>query len=276
LHTHEELMHIQELEKNHMTFIRALRRKVWQVQEEFELVEAGDKVLVCLSGGKDSYTMLEMLMNIKRAMNDTFEIEVFHLDQKQPGYPAHILPNYLNECGVPFKIMERNTYGVVMQKLKPEQTMCSLCSRLRRGAIYEYARQTGANKIALGHHREDVLETFFLNLFFGGKLEAMPARFLNDEGDLTVIRPLIYCPEEMIAKYAALREFPIIPCNLCGSQDNLQRGIIKEMMKNWENDYPDRYEIILTSLKNIHASHLLDTSIFDFKNSLNIIDYSRA
>jgi tRNA 2-thiocytidine biosynthesis protein TtcA len=267
-------MNIQELEKNHMTFIRALRRKVWQVQEEFELVEAGDKVLVCLSGGKDSYTMLEMLMNLKRAMNDSFEMEIFHLDQKQPGYPAYILPNYLKEYGLPFKIMERNTYGVVMQKLKPEQTMCSLCSRLRRGAIYEYARQTGANKIALGHHREDALETFFLNLFFGGKLEALPARFLNDEGDLTVIRPLIYCSEKMIAKYAVMREFPIIPCNLCGSQDNLQRGIIKEMMKSWEVQYPDRNEIILTSLKNIHASHLLDASKFDFKNSLNTIDNS--
>ncbi len=274
MQTHGEPMNIQELEKNHMTFIRALRRKVWQVQEEFELVEAGDKVLVCLSGGKDSYTMLEMLMNLKRAMNDSFEMEIFHLDQKQPGYPAYILPNYLKEYGLPFKIMERNTYGVVMQKLKPEQTMCSLCSRLRRGAIYEYARQTGANKIALGHHREDALETFFLNLFFGGKLEALPARFLNDEGDLTVIRPLIYCSEKMIAKYAVMREFPIIPCNLCGSQDNLQRGIIKEMMKSWEVQYPDRNEIILTSLKNIHASHLLDASKFDFKNSLNTIDNS--
>lgn len=259
-------MNIQELEKKHMSFIRALRRKVWQVQEEFGLVEAGDKVLVCLSGGKDSYTMLDMLMNMKRAMNDSFEIEVFHLNQKQPGYPPHILPNYLEEYGVPFKIMERNTYGVVMQKLKAEQAMCSMCSRLRRGSIYEYARQTGANKIALGHHREDVLETFFLNLFFGGKTEAMPARFLNDEGDLIVVRPLIYCPEEMIVKYAALRKFPIIPCNLCGSQPNLQRTKIKEMMKRWEVDYPDRKEIILTSLKNIHASHLMDTALYDFKN----------
>ncbi|MDZ7606571.1 MAG: tRNA 2-thiocytidine(32) synthetase TtcA [Cyclobacteriaceae bacterium] len=267
-------MNIQELEKSYMAFVRALRRKVWQVQEEFELVEAGDKVLVCLSGGKDSYTMLDMLMNMRRAMNDSFEIEVFHLDQKQPGYPAHILPNYLKEYGQPFKIMERNTYRVVMDKLKPEQTMCSLCSRLRRGTIYEYARQTGANKIALGHHREDVLETFFLNIFFGGKLEAMPARFLNDEEDLTVIRPLVYCPEEMIVKYAALREFPIIPCNLCGSQPNLQRSIIKEMMKNWEVDYPDRKEIILTSLKNIHASHLLDTSLYDFKNCSIAMDNS--
>jgi len=259
-------MDIQELEKNHMAFVRALRKKVWQVQQEFNIVEEGDKVLVCLSGGKDSYTMLDMLMNLKRAMNDSFEIEVFHLDQKQPGYPVHILPDYLNEYGVSFKIMERNTYRIVVEKLKPEQTMCSLCSRLRRGAIYEYARQTSANKIALGHHREDVLETFFMNLFFGGKLEAMPARFLNNEGDITVIRPLVYCPEDMIVKYAALREFPIIPCNLCGSQPNLQRRLIKEMMKKWEVDYPDRKEIILTSLKNIHASHLLDTSLYDFKN----------
>jgi len=259
-------MNIQELEKKHMAFVRALRKKVWQVQEEFDLVEAGDKVLVCLSGGKDSYTMLDMLMNLKRAMNDSFGIEVFHLDQKQPGYPAHILPDYLNGYDVSYKIMERNTYGIVMQKLKPEQTMCSLCSRLRRGTIYEYARQTSANKIALGHHREDVLETFFLNLFFGGKLEAMPARFLNDEGDLTVIRPLVYCPEDMIVKYAELREFPIIPCNLCGSPPNLQRSIIKEMINKWELEYPDRKEIILTSLKNIHSSHLLDTSIYDFKN----------
>lgn len=258
-------MGIKELEKLHMAFVRGLRRKVWQVQAEFGLVEPGDKVLICLSGGKDSYTMLDMLMNLKRAMNDSFEIEVFHLDQKQPGYPTGILTEYLEEYGVPYKIVERNTYRVVQEKLREEQTMCSLCSRLRRGAIYEYARNTCANKIALGHHREDVLETFFLNLFFGGKLEAMPAKFLNDNGDLTIIRPLVYCPEEMMVQYAALREFPLIPCNLCGSQPNLQRNLIKEMLKNWETDYPDRKEIILTALKNIHASHLLDIVSYDFK-----------
>ncbi len=259
-------MEINKLESSHQKLVRALRKKVWLVQEEFKLVEEGDKVLVCLSGGKDSYTMLDMLMNMRSGCGFQFEIEAFNLDQKQPGFPDDVLPKFLSEYGVPFKIMERNTYKIVTEKLTEGQTMCSLCSRLRRGAIYEYARATGANKVALGHHREDILETFFLNLFFGGKLEAMPPKFVNDSGDLMVIRPLAYCQESMIEEYANLRQFPIIPCNLCGSQPGMQRQMIKEMMKNWEKEYPDRKEIILTSLKNIHASHLYDVSIYDFRN----------
>ena len=185
-------MKIEELEKKHLKLVRNLRKKVWKVQEEFQLVEPGDKILVCLSGGKDSYTMLDMMMNIRQASECDFEIIAVNLDQKQPGFPEHVLPEFLEEYGVPYKILERNTYRIVQEKLKPNQTMCSLCSRLRRGTIYEYARDVGANKIALGHHREDVLETFFLNLFFSGKLEAMPPKYLVDDGDITVIRPLVY------------------------------------------------------------------------------------
>lgn len=254
------------MEQTHMKLVRRLRRYVWKVQEEYNLVESGDKVLVCLSGGKDSYTMLDMLVNIQQANNNSFELIAVNLDQKQPGFPAHILPQYLEAYGIEYKILEKNTYRIVKEKLNDQQTMCGLCSRLRRGTIYEYAREVGANKIALGHHREDVLETFFLNLFFGGKLEAMPPKYLTDDGTLTVIRPLVYCPEAMIQEYAGLREFPIIPCNLCGSQPKMQRQIIKKMLNDWEQEYPDRKEIIMTSLKNVHTSHLYDREKHDFQN----------
>ena len=257
-------MEIGLLEKSHMKLVRGLRRAVWKVQEEYNLVEEGDKILVCLSGGKDSYTMLDMLVNIYNAREINFEIIAVNLDQKQPGFPAHILPEYLDDFGIPYKILEKNTFRIVKEKLGDNSTMCSLCSRLRRGTIYEYAKNVGANKIALGHHREDVLETFFLNLFFGGKIETMPPKYVTDDEKLVVIRPLIYCWESRIQKYSTLREFPIIPCNLCGSQPKLQRQIIKEMLNSWEKEYPDRKEIIMTSLKNVHFSHLLDKSIFNF------------
>ncbi len=257
-------MQIEQLEKEHLKLVRRLRKHVWKVQEEFTLIQPGDKVLACLSGGKDSYTMLDMLVNIQQAFENSFEIIAVNLDQKQPDFPEDVLPRFLEEYGVAYKILEKNTYRIVKEKLGEQQTMCSLCSRLRRGTIYEYGREIGANKVALGHHREDVLETFFLNLFFGGKLEAMPPKYLTDDESLTVIRPLAYCPESMITEYAQLREFPIIPCNLCGSQPKLQRQIIKEMLNLWERDYPDRKEIIMTSLKNVHLSHLYDKSQFDF------------
>jgi tRNA 2-thiocytidine biosynthesis protein TtcA len=255
-------MQISDLEKSHIKVVRALRKHVWRVQQEFELVAPGDKILACLSGGKDSYTMLDMLVNIRNMVD--FELIAVNLDQKQPGFPEDILPAYLSDYGVEYKILEKNTYRIVTDKLDENKTMCSLCSRLRRGTIYEYARKIGANKIALGHHREDVLETFFLNLFFGGKLEAMPPKYLTDDAGLTVIRPLVYCPESLISEYASLREFPIIPCNLCGSQPKMQRQIIKDMLNAWEKDYPDRKEIIMTSLKNLHLSHLYDRKTFDF------------
>ncbi len=257
-------MEIDLLKKSHTKLIRKLRKKVWQIQEEFKLVESGDKILVCMSGGKDSYTLLDMMMNVKRGSDLNFEMVAVNLDQKQPGFPAHILPEYLIKYGVEYKILEKNTHKIVKEKLTNGQTMCSLCSRLRRGTIYEYARNIGANKIALGHHREDVLETFFLNIFFSGKIEAMPPKYINDDGDITVIRPMAYCPEPLISEYARLRDFPIIPCNLCGSQPNLQRQIIKEMLHNWEKEYPDRREIIMTALKNVHLSHLFDRRAFDF------------
>jgi tRNA 2-thiocytidine biosynthesis protein TtcA len=257
-------MRISDLEKSHTKVVRSLRKHVWRVQEEFEIVERGDKILVCLSGGKDSYTLLDMMTNIQNVVD--FEMIAVNLDQKQPGFPENVLPEFLTDYGVEYKILEKNTYRIVTEKLGPGQTMCSLCSRLRRGTLYEYAKKIGANKIALGHHREDVLETFFLNLFFGGKLESMPPKYLTDDGALTVIRPLAYSPEKMIATYAALRGFPIIPCNLCGSQPKLQRQIIKDMLNAWEKDYPDRKEIIMTSLKNVHLSHLYDRRVFDFES----------
>ena len=262
------IMEISLLEKSHMKLVRSLRRSVWNVQDEFGIVEEGDKILVCLSGGKDSYTMLDMLVNIQKGSELNFELIALNLDQKQPGFPEDILPRYLENYGIEYKILEKNTYKIVTEKLGENQTMCSLCSRLRRGTIYEYAREIGANKIALGHHREDVLETFFLNLFFGGKLETMPPKFLTDDEQITVIRPLIYCAEQLIQEYADLREFPIIPCNLCGSQPKMQRQMIKEMLNAWEKEYPDRKEIMMTSLKNVHPSHLLDKSSFDFKDFL--------
>lgn len=264
-------MEIQKAEKSHLKLVRSLRKAVWQAQDEYQLINDGDTILVCLSGGKDSYTMLDMLMNIRRTDRMKFDLIAVHLDQKQPGYPKEVMANYLESYGLPFKILEKDTYRIVQEKLTNGQTMCSLCSRLRRGTIYEYARTIGANKIALGHHREDVLETFLLNLFFSGKLESMPPTYLTDDEQLTVIRPLVFCPEDRIAEYAALREFPIIPCNLCGSQPNMQRSQVKQMLQNWEVQFPDRKEIMMTALKNIHASHLFDSDAFNFKELFNPI-----
>jgi tRNA 2-thiocytidine biosynthesis protein TtcA len=257
-------MDIKSLEKSNMKLVRRLRKSVWEVQEQFQVIENGDKIIACLSGGKDSYTMLDMLMNIRNSESVKFELIAINLDQKQPGFPENILPEYLEDYGVPYKILEKNTYQIVQDKLESHQTMCSLCSRLRRGTIYEYARAVGANKIALGHHREDVLETFLLNLFFGGKLEAMPPKYLTDDQQLSVIRPLVFCEESLIKEYSDLREFPIIPCNLCGSQPKLQRQLMKKMLNDWEREFPGRKQTIMTSLKNVHASHLFDKEAFDF------------
>lgn len=254
-------MQVQEVLEQHPRLVKRLRKAVWNVQEEFSLIESGDKVMACLSGGKDSYTLLDMLMLVQKVRGYDFDLVAVNLDQKQPGFPEEVLPAYLERQGVAFKILEKDTYSVVMDKVPEGKTMCSLCSRLRRGTLYEYAREIGANKVALGHHREDVLETFMMNLFFSGKLEAMPPRYVTDDDSLTVIRPLVYCKEDDIQQYADLRAFPIIPCNLCGSQEGMQRKMIKELLRTWEERFPDRKEIMLTALKNVHPSHLLDKTL---------------
>lgn len=243
---------------------KKIRRDVWELNEKFQMISSGDLVMACLSGGKDSYTMLDVLLEMQKAMD--FEIIAVNLDQKQPGFPEHVLPEYLTQAGVPFKIYEKDTYSVVIEKTPEGKTMCSLCSRLRRGNLYSIADELGATKIALGHHQDDVLETFFLNLFFSGKLEAMPPKFLTDDKRHIVIRPLANTREKEIEAYAAMRKFPIIPCNLCGSQPNMQRKIVKGMIKEWEEKYPNRVEIMYNALGNISPSHLLDAKLFDFVN----------
>ena len=232
--------------------------------KEFNMIQEGDHIMVCISGGKDSYTMLDMFIHFQKYGDIPFEITVVNMDQKQPGFPEKVLPEYLNKLGVRFHIAEKDTYSIVMDKIPEGKTMCSLCSRLRRGTLYDKARELGCNKLALGHHREDIIETFFLNLFFSGKLEAMPPKFKIDEGDLLVIRPLSFCKEDDIATYSSLKEFPIIPCNLCGSQENLQRKKIKSLLNEWEKDYPNRKSIIFNALKNISPSHMLDSNLFNF------------
>jgi tRNA 2-thiocytidine biosynthesis protein TtcA len=241
---------------------RKIRKETWQLNKEFNLIEEGDLVMACLSGGKDSYTMLDVLLNMQHSMN--FSIIAVNLDQKQPGFPEHILPDYLSSNGIPYKIYEKDTYSVVVDKIPEGKTMCSLCSRLRRGNLYTIAEELGATKIALGHHKDDVLETFLLNLFFSGKLEAMPAKFLTDDKKHIVIRPLVGTREKDIIQYAEFRNFPIIPCNLCGSQPNLQRNAIKKMIAEWEVQYPNRVEIMYNAIGNISPSHLMDTNLFDF------------
>jgi len=264
------VMTVQEIEKQQLKLVRNIRRGVWKAQEEFEIIEPGDKIMVCLSGGKDSYTLLDMVIHMQLVRNYDFELIAVNLDQKQPGFPGHVLPDYLDSLNIPYTILEKDTYSIVSEKIPEGKTMCSLCSRLRRGSLYSYAKEVGANKIALGHHREDALETFFLNIFFNGKIESMPAKYKTDDEELVVIRPLIYCKEEEIAQYAHFREFPIIPCNLCGSQPKLQRKMIKQLLESWEGEYPGRKEIIMTALKNIHSSHLFDKNMYDFNSFMRI------
>lgn len=251
---------------NFKTSSKKLRKALGEAIEQYKMIEEGDKIMVCLSGGKDSYTMLDLLLQAQKVAPINFELLAVNLDQKQPDYPEHILPKYLTELGVNFKILEKDTYSVVVDKVPEGKTMCSLCSRLRRGNLYTAAKDLGCNKVALGHHKNDILETFFLNLFFSGKLETMPPKFLNDAQDLVVIRPLAFCNETDIEAYSQEKKFPIIPCNLCGSQENLQRKKVKQMMKEWENDFPDRDSIMFNALKNVFPSHLLDTKLHDFNN----------
>lgn len=243
---------------------KRLRREVGRAIQDYGMIEEGDRVMVCLSGGKDSYTMLDVLMQLQAKAPVRFELHAVNLDQKQPDFPEHILPEYLKSKGVPYTILEQDTYSVVKRNIPEGKTMCSLCSRLRRGALYTFAHEQGYTKIALGHHRDDILATFFLNLFFGGKLSAMPPKLLSDDGRNLLIRPLSYCREADIAEYAAQKQFPIIPCNLCGSQENLQRKQVRKMMDQWEREYPGRSEIIFKALTNIAPSQLADTALFDF------------
>jgi tRNA 2-thiocytidine biosynthesis protein TtcA len=242
-----------------------LRGLVGKAIEDFAMIAEGDRVMVCLSGGKDSYTLLDMLMSLQRSAPIHFDLIAVNLDQKQPDFPAHVLPDYLRSLGVPFHVIEQDTYSVVKRVIPEGRTMCGLCSRLRRGALYRYAAENGITKIALGHHRDDIVETLFLNLFFGGRLKAMPPKLRSDDGAHIVIRPLAYVPERDIERYARGRDFPIIPCKLCGSQDNMQRVAVKNMLAQWEREHPGRTETIFSALRNVEAAHLADPSLFDFK-----------
>ncbi|MCQ8181241.1 tRNA 2-thiocytidine(32) synthetase TtcA [Methylomonas sp. SURF-1] len=243
---------------------KRLRRSVGEAIADYNMIEPDDKVMVCLSGGKDSYTMLDILLNLQKTAPVNFEIIAVNLDQKQPGFPEHVLPEYLTSIGVPFHIIEHDTYSIVKRIIPEGQTTCSLCSRLRRGTLYGFAREHKITKIALGHHRDDIIETFFLNLFYAGKLKAMPPKLLSDDKQNIVIRPLAYCREKDINRFAAFKQFPIIPCNLCGSQENLQRKAMKQMLSAWDKQFPGRIETIFAGLQNIAPSQMLDTGLFDF------------
>ena len=241
-----------------------LRGAVGRCIADYRMISAGDRVMVCLSGGKDSYTLLDLLLSLQRSAPVDFELLAINLDQKQPAFPAHVLPEYLRALGVQFRVIEQDTYSVVRRVIPPGRTLCGLCSRLRRGALYRFAAENGITKIALGHHRDDIVETFFLNLFFGGRLKAMAPKLLSDDGRHIVIRPLAYVAERDIARYARGRAFPLIPCRLCGSQDNLQRVAVKKLLAAWEKEFPGRTESIASALRNVELEHLGDTRHFDF------------
>lgn len=243
---------------------KRLRRQVGNAIIDYNMINEGDKVMVCLSGGKDSYTMLEILGSLQRNAPVNFSLVAVNLDQKQPGFPEHVLPDYLDGIGVDYHILERDTYSVVKEKTPEGKTTCALCSRLRRGSLYGFAEQIGANKIALGHHREDILETLFLNMFFGASLKAMPPKLLSDDGKNIVIRPLAYCREADIVEFSRCMDFPIIPCNLCGSQPNMQRQVIKDMLGEWERKHPGRLDNMLKAVANVAPSQLADRELFDF------------
>jgi tRNA 2-thiocytidine biosynthesis protein TtcA len=243
---------------------KRIRRQVGEAIADFQMIEDSDRVMVCLSGGKDSHALLDLLLALQPKAPVRFELVAVNLDQKQPGFPAHVLPAYLDSRGVPYKIVEQDTYSIVKRVVPEGKTMCSLCSRLRRGVLYRVADEIGATKIALGHHRDDILATFFLNLFHGGQLKAMPAKLRSDDGKHIVIRPLAYVAEDDLAAYAEQKAFPIIPCSLCGSQDNLQRKVVGEMLAEWERKHPGRIESMMRALGEVRPSHLLDRKLFDF------------
>jgi len=252
----------RKLESNKLA--KRLRREVGRAIGDFNMIEPGDRVLVCVSGGKDSHAMADILWDLKRRAPIDFEMTAFNLDQKQPGFPEHVLPDYFAGRGIPFEVVEQDTYSVVTDVIPEGKTMCGLCSRLRRGIVYSHARRHGYTRIALGHHREDILETLLMNMFHGGTLKTMPPKLRSDDGDNVVIRPLAYCREKDLARYAAEREFPIIPCNLCGNQENMERARTKELLASWEKQFPGRIENMMRSLQNVAPSHLLDTGLYDF------------
>ncbi len=256
---------IEDLSNTVLRLRKRLTRSIGQAIAAFNMIEEGDVVMVCCSGGKDSYALLTLLQAMRERAPVNFRIVAMNLDQRQPGFPADVLPRYFESIGVEYRIVTEDTYSIVKEKIPEGKTTCSLCSRLRRGIIYRTAADIGATKIALGHHREDLIETLFLNMFFGGKIKAMPPKLLSDDGKHMVIRPLAYCAEKDVAKYARAMDFPIIPCNLCGSQENAQRKIIKQMLVDWEGRFPGRVESIATSLQNIVPSHLADNAAFDFR-----------
>ncbi len=259
-----ELDERQRFEANKLS--KRLRRNVGQAIADFNMIENGDKVMVCLSGGKDSYALLDILLQMREIAPIHFDIVAVNLDQKQPGFPEHVLPEYLTSLGVDYRIEEQDTYSIVKRVVPEGKTTCALCSRLRRGVLYRVAGELGATKIALGHHRDDILETLFLNLFYGGKLKAMPPKLVSDDGRHIVIRPLAYCRERDLATWAELRHFPIIPCNLCGSQENLKRKEMKAMLHDWDKRFPGRVEKVFAALGNVAPSHLADPALYDFVN----------
>ena len=254
----------QRISNNFKKLEAQLRSAAGKAIADFGMIAAGDRVMVCLSGGKDSFTLLDVLLSLRRNAPVHFDLIAVNLDQKQPGFPAHVLPDYLSGLGVPFHIIEQDTYAVVKRVIPEGKTMCGLCSRLRRGALYRYAAENGITKLALGHHRDDLIETLFLNMFFGGRLKAMPPKLLSEDRRHIVIRPLAYVAERDIARYAAARDFPIIPCTLCGSQSHLQRVAVKAMLGEWERKFPGRLESIFSSLQNVAPSQLADPALFDF------------
>lgn len=247
-----------------------LRGLVGKAIHDYNMIADGDRIMVCLSGGKDSNTLLDLLLSLQRKAPVKFDILAVNLDQKQPGFPQHVLPEYLESLGVPYRIVAEDTYSIVKRVIPEGKTMCGLCSRLRRGILYRVASEEGATKIALGHHRDDIVETLFLNMFHGGQLKAMPPKLLSDDGKHVVIRPLAYCSEQDIGDYASAKQFPIIPCKLCGSQENLQRVQIKKLLQTWEEEYPGRTESLFHSIQNVTPSHLADTQLFDFANLGNL------
>jgi tRNA 2-thiocytidine biosynthesis protein TtcA len=257
LHVRQDRLEFNKLQKR-------LRRLVGSAIVDYNMIEEGDKVMVCLSGGKDSYTMLDILMSLQKTAPIDFEIIAVNMDQKQPGFPEQVLPEYLSGLGVPFHIIEKDTYSIVKDIIPEGKTTCGLCSRLRRGTLYSFADEIGATKIALGHHRDDIIETLFLNMFYGGKLKAMPPKLLSDDKRNIIIRPLAYCKEEDIIAFSELKGFPIIPCNLCGSQENLQRQVVKDMLHAWEKQYPGRTETLFSAIKNVSPSQLADNNLFNF------------
>lgn len=243
---------------------KRLRRQVGEAIVDYNMIRDGERIMVCLSGGKDSYTMLDVLQSLQRCAPVAFDLVAVHLDQKQPGYPADVLPAYLDNLGIEYHILEKDTYSVVRSVIPEGKTTCGLCSRLRRGTLYGFAQEIGATRVALGHHRDDIVETLFLNMFFGGSLKAMPPKLRSDDGKNVLIRPLAYCRESDIERFAAERAFPIIPCNLCGSQENLQRVAVKKMLAGWEREFPGRTETIFRAIRNVAPSQLADRDLFDF------------